>query len=444
MTIEQPTDRDSPPPRRRGRAFSITVPKIPLFERIIYYHLVPELFTRIVLELGLGLYWYILTQPKLWVFNGLMIIEYAIQTRSLVRSRFVVGPNLMVAGLLLVMLIHGLVIGFVWGNKVPKILTDTIPIMVVMLNVLLLSRVESFDGFSMDRVVRVIWIYGLTMIITGAVAVGIGRPSVISVGGAVGTPLCLTLLIVAMLQQPRIKLEHVLMLGVIVVPTLGGSTRTTALVFILIWMIFIMPKILRSGWATYTTAIIILLGGLMFPVLVPEDSPLMRRIQQTIEFASSEEEAKVGEGALGERAAEVVAIEAELDRRGPMAHAVGLGAGGIYPVEFTGGRPIENYSHAHYSWALFKLRFGYIGYFYLAIYWVLLLVNFWRNWRSSLPESRIIVFLNIWAFVFMFTYFYFNLLIAGLQFSESRRQVSSYAGAPRIRRPLPSSTRQVS
>jgi len=57
----------------------------PLFERLIYYALLPDLFSRIILEAGLGIYWYTLIQPKLWVFYILVAIELLFQIGTLTK-----------------------------------------------------------------------------------------------------------------------------------------------------------------------------------------------------------------------------------------------------------------------------------------------------------------------------------------------------------------------
>ena len=407
------------PAPRLARRRLLQIPHIPLFERLVYYLLLPDLFCRVFLELGVGLYWYILTQPKQWVFYGVMLIEYLFQLRSFARTRYVKTSNLMGAYLFLVMLLHGLLGGIAWANAPVKIITDSVPVLVVALNIILLARVDAFRGFKLRRLTLTVRGYSLVMVLAGTLAVSMGKPSVVSLGGSAGTPICLAVLLVTMMMKRRIAPLDVVILGLILVPIVPNLTRTTLLAFILAFSIFVAPKVFRSGVAIYASVMLVMLTAVSFPMIVPEDSPLMIRIRGTLQMAdnATSSTSATGEGSLGERTAEVEAIAEEMDRRGINAHMFGLGAGGIYLVEFSGGRIPENYSHAHFGWALFKLRYGYIGYFYLGCFALLLMTNIWRTLRSPLPENRLVGMFGLWGFFFIFTYMFYNQLVAGLQFS---------------------------
>lgn len=433
-----------PFPATRGR--TLRIPHIPLFERLVYYLLLPDLFCRVVLELGAGMYWYFLTQPKQWVFYGVMLIEYLLQLRSFARVRYVKSGNHMAAFLFLIMFLHGLLGGVAWGNAPAKIITDSIPVMVVALNIILLSRVDAFDGFSLKRLTIAIRGYSLIMVLAGTLAVAMGRPSIVSLGGSAGTPICLAVLLVTMMIKRRIAALDVIILGMILVPIAPNLTRTTLLAFMLAFGIFVAPKVFRSGIAIYTSIMVVMLTAVSFPMIVPEDSPLMIRIRGTLQMAENSTSASAaGEGSLGERTAEVEAIAEEMDRRGLNAHMFGLGAGGIYQVEFSGGRVPENYSHAHFGWALFKLRYGYIGYFYLTCFAFLLMANIWRTLRSPLPENRMVGMFGLWGFLFIFTYMFYNQLVAGLQFAMHQPAARALPASGRRKRNIDaSSTMQVS
>lgn len=390
---------------------------IPLFERIMYYILVPDLVARIVFELGAGIYWYTLVQPKQWVFYCIMMAEYLHQSRTALKARYVRSPNLLASFLFFVLFAHGLVVGLAWHNPIGKVITDSVPMLVVALNVLLLCRTDAFAGLNVDRLVLVARVYGVVMVVAGFLAVSMGKPSIVTLGGAAGTPMCLSILLVGMMRRPRVSLVDMLILAVIVVPIVPNLTRTTLMAFLLGFGVIVVPKILRSSWSTYFAGVTVMAAIIAFPVLVPEDSPLMKRVVGTLEMS---EEAGSDQGSIGERAAEVRAIEEELTWRGPNAHMFGRGAGGTYRVEFTGGQVKENYSHAHFSWALYKLRYGYVGYFYLFLFTVLLMGNILRTARSPCPENRIAFLLGVWGLIFIFTYMFYNQLVAGLQFCDNR------------------------
>jgi hypothetical protein len=263
-----------------------------------------------------------------------------------------------------------------------------------------------------------------------------GKPSVVSLGGAAGTPICLAVLLVSMMIKRRIAALDVVILGMILLPIAPNLTRTTLLAFILAFGIFVAPKVFRSGVAIYLSVMVVLLAAVSFPIIVPEDSPLMSRIRGTLELAdgSSSSAGGSGEGSIGERVAEVNAIAEEMNRRGFGAHMFGLGAGGIYQVEFSGGRVPENYSHAHFGWALFKLRYGYVGYLYLGCFALLLLTNIWRTLRSPLPENRMVGMFGLWGFLFIFTYMFYNQLVGGLQFSMNQSAAGALSASARRKR----------
>src|SRR5262245_60098050 len=100
----------------RGPAFTLAgVP--PLFERLLYYILLPDLFARIVLEVVLGEWYFGITQAKQWIFYALIALECVIQSRALVQDTFRKDENLVVSGLMLVMLLHGVFVGLAWQNS---------------------------------------------------------------------------------------------------------------------------------------------------------------------------------------------------------------------------------------------------------------------------------------------------------------------------------------
>ena len=158
-------------------------PAPPLFERLIYYVLIPDLFARIVLEAILGQWWFGITQGKQWIFYLLMALEYIIQSRALVQDRFRKDENLVVSGLMLIMLLHGVFVGLAWQNPPARIFIDSIAPFVLATNILLLDRRNAFVGFDYERLVRVNLAYGLIMVAVGIGAVSIGRPSIVSLAG---------------------------------------------------------------------------------------------------------------------------------------------------------------------------------------------------------------------------------------------------------------------
>ena len=173
---------------------------------------------------------------------------------------------------------------------------------------------------------------------------------------------------------------------------------------------------LKSGKQLYFIGVLVASLAIAFPVVVAPDSPIVRRIDAVVEKITGKTEEQ--SGSLYERQAEWAAINEKLHALGPNAQLFGYGAGGVYIVEFTGGRIPENYSHAHYSWALFRLRYGDIGFIYLGLLTLFIIANGIKMARRKNDLSRIILILDIWSFVHLFTYVFFNFLAAGLQFAD--------------------------
>lgn len=386
--------------------------KLPPFsERLIYYLLAPDLFSRVVLEAGLGMYWYTNVQPKLWVFYGFMAIEYAFFFLRLGRVRIARNASLMSIYLAFILVIHGAAMGVFWGNSTSKVLTDTIVIFVFAFNMVILNTEDAFVGFDFQRVHFFMKIYAMTMVVVGAIAVSIGKPSIVNLGGAGGGPLCLTILILGLAQRRRVTLGSLGFVLFIVLMIAPNLTRTIMAVFALMVAFYVGPKIIRSATVLYVVTAFLVATPFILPMIVPEDSPIMRRIEGLTEDRGADDG-----GSLGERAEEFRAVNEKLHELGPQAEWFGYGAGGVYQPVMTNGVIPEGYSHAHYGWALFKLRYGYTGYFYLAAFGVLLASNCLWLIRRKDPTGKMVFLLGIWGLFFIFTYFSFNFLIAGLQF----------------------------
>jgi hypothetical protein len=309
-----------------------------------------------------------------------------------------------------------LVAGLAWGNNIAKILTDTVPVFVTACNPLLLSREEALRGFSYRRLQSFIIFYCVIMVTVGFVAVSAGRLSVVSLGGSGGGPICLTILLVWLIQKPQVTVFDLIVLSLIIAPTIPNTNRTTLAVFGIVALASLLPRVIASGKQLYFIALFVIGLGIAFPLFVPPDSPLMRRIDGLIEKVTEEKEER--SGSLYEREAEWAAINQKLRALGPNAQLFGYGAGGTYFVEFTGGVVPENYSHAHFSWSLFRLRYGDVGFVYLGLFALFIVANGVKMARRRGPLSRIILILDVWAFVYLFTYVVFNFLAAGLQFAD--------------------------
>jgi hypothetical protein len=164
-----------------------------------------------------------------------------------------------------------------------------------------------------------------------------------------------------------------------------------------------------------------LIGGAVVsaPLIVPPSSPLAHRIED-LNSSAIEQQEEEGTGAIGERQQEWATIQKKISQSGRFAEIFGLGHGAVYDITFTNGVSPPDYSNAHFGWALFYLRYGYIGYIYLLIFALLMASNLYRNINSTDNFNRMVLILCIAGIIYIFTYMAFNIILSGIQFMHMR------------------------
>ena len=117
---------------------------------------------------------------------------------------------------------------------------------------------------------------------------------------------------------------------------------------------------------------------------------------------------------------------------GTAAEWFGAGHGALYFVK-SAARAVHEpgTGHAHFSWSLFKLRYGYVGYFYLLILSGMTLRSIVRNYRSVYAADRIISVLAMFSAVYLLTYVLGVFFIGGTQFSSARAAMAEPRLEPR-------------
>jgi hypothetical protein len=368
------------------------------------------------LEAVLGQWYFGITQSKQWMLYGLIALEYVIQSRALVRDAFRKDENLVVSGLMVVMLLHGVFVGLAWQNPPSRIIIDSAAPFVLATNVLLLSRRNAFAGFNYQRLVRINLAYSFIMIVVGIGAVSMGRPSIVSLGGAPASAVSFTILLASLMVKRSFSFTDLVITGLIVVPVTPTLNRTTLAVVVICLMAIFVSKIMVDGRRLYFTLVMMIALSAVVPMVLPSDSPLMRRIEGTMEYDPEETH-----GSIGERQAEFLAISDKLQRMGTAAEWFGAGHGALYYVELAVREvPEAGIGHAHFGWSLFKLRYGYVGYLYLLILGGMALRSIVRNYRSPYAADRIISVLAMFSVMYIFTYVLGLFFIAGTQFSSAR------------------------
>lgn len=392
--------------------------QIPFVERLIYYILIPDLCARVVSEAWLGYPPNGVLQQRLWIFYGLIGVEYLFQIRIILYSRFYIDKSMYTSWFMLILVLHGLCLGISWHNDLAKISTDTIPLLVAAINILLACQIDGYKDFNFTRLEAINIIFAIIMVAVGIVAVRAGRPSVVSLGGAESTTVSMSIMAVSFWRRQVFGINFVLVNLAVLLIVAPALNRSTLAFVIIVFIILLFKNLVKSPFKLYLS--IVLIGGIAVcaPLIVPPDSPLARRIQGLSSEDLAQQE-KTGTGSVGDRDEEWAAIQQKIYQKGQIAKIFGLGHGAVYVIVID-QVPSTNYSNAHYGWALFYLRYGYCGFFYLFIFATLIVANMFRNINSTENFNRFVLVTCIGALIYIVTYMPFNILLAGLQFMHKR------------------------
>ena len=381
-----------------------------LFERIIVYIVLSELLVKIIFELILGQWDFIQGQNKQWFFYSFLALDYLISVKKVIKIRVTVNPMSLLAFVFLIMVAHGLFMGIMLGNSISIVANDTIPILMIALNILRMQSLTECKPFDLKFL-----LYFCAFVTIGTGAVGfmadiLRRPS----GPAIPEEAIFFPLFLAALYtiKPFPKWIVVLVLGMIVA-TVGDLNRTIMAFFVIVISGYTLFNVIRYPAKGLVVITVVLIVVSVASQIVPEDSKTYRRITGLAEVDLSQ-----SEGSIGERQEEWRAINRKYEKKGKTIELFGLGFGGVYDVART-WTYLKNYGHAHYSWAWFKLRFGQIGYIYLFIFASALLYNgfIWSTHAlRGVDGAWFIVFLCLISLLYCLTYVNAGLLMMGIQF----------------------------
>jgi len=382
-------------------------------ERLIYYFLLPDFMAKIVYEIILRVPAITVTQPKQFMFYGLVALEYifiALRHKSFRPAWRQVNP---VVVLLVVMIFQGVVVGVWWENSRARIVIDTINVSVVLANVVILSDPYRVADTAFDRIFKANRIYAVTMILLSVVALAVNPVATINLGGGTATAISMSLIFVEIYLIKVASGRRILIagLGLLMIAASAQSWNRTTLVFCVAAVLLLFAR--KAGQMPFRVAYIamasVALAAASF-ALLPDDSALSRRITGIENVDLSDRT-----GSIGERQAEADAVAEKISALGAAGVIFGAGHGASYDVKYTWEWKL-NYSNAHYGWVLFYLRYGSLGYLYLSIWIVSLLSSIFRMWRSRNPASILVCLLSIWNVGYLGTYGYFSFFIAGVPF----------------------------
>lgn len=383
-----------------------------LFERIIIYLFLAELIVKIVFELVLGQWYFEQSQNKQLLFYAFLGLDYVFSLKKVMNIRITVNVMSLFSLFLFVLIGHGLVVGILSNNRPFELINDTIPLLMIALNILRFQSYEEMKKpIDFQFLLKFCTIVATAFCLIGFLAVKIGRPSVANVpAGPVFYPLFFAGLIMVR-PFPKFLLP---LFAITFVLSLPEINRTSIAFVGLVLGGYSAVEIVKNP-----SKGILLLGGLAFLttvswMLLPEDSKTYRRIVGIADIDFSKRT-----GSVGERQEEYDAIRRMLERKGQTAQLVGAGFGGLYEAQFT-HRYIKDYGHAHYAWAWFNLRYGTMGYFYLMIFISILAFNVFKGFRVRHPLGLFTAFLCMFGLLYCMTYVNAVFLSSGLHFLHLR------------------------
>ncbi len=379
-----------------------------IFERIIIYLFLSSFIVKLIFELMLGQWSFVQSQNKQWIFYGFLALDYILSVRKVVNIQVTVNPMSLFALLVFVMIAHGLFIGIVNHNESFVILNDTVPLLMIGLNILRMQSVYEYKkpiDFKFLFTACTLMVFGSTLF--GYLAISLGKPSGTSI---IVAPIYYPMIFAAFIMlRPFPKFIGGLAVAVFFI-TLSEINRTVMIFCILIVIGYTLVSIVRNPGK----GILIILGiTIMFStfwISLSEDSPIYRRI---MEFSRIDLSRRTG--SIGERQAEMDAVQATITKRGMTDEWVGLGFGGLYEMRST-HQYIKNYGHAHYSWVWYNMRFGKIGYLYLTIMLLALIYNGYRSLQIKTELGLFTAFICISGLIYCGTYVNAVFLLSGIHF----------------------------
>ena len=397
--------------------------------RLVSYYYLCEVIARVVFEIGFRWREIELSQTRQYLFYGFLLLEYIY---FLIRGGFSIFRPTTISRMvipLIAMCVHGIVIGLSWGNGPVRIGIDTINILVVILNLMIISSPVSRPVGEWKNLVRVNISFLVIMLLTSLIAVAVNSGSKIGLGSSQSSAVAISIAfadIFTLFQRKGPKISKLLTYIITILPTAVSWNRTTLLVFVFANLLYGARNFLRRPFMVLYGLIVLFFVVVAAINVLPQDSGLMQRINglENLDLDSRT-------GSIGERQAEWDAIREKIDDLGPIGRFFGGGHGATYDVQYT-WQIKQGYSNAHFSWALFYLRYGNLGYVYLLVWLVALIVAALRFFQSKNPFLLFIFFTAIWNIAYLGTYAYFSFFIAGIPFFGMAIVKNTYQVVPSL------------
>jgi len=360
-----------------------------IFERIILYLIFAEVIVQIFFVVILGGWDFIQGQNRQWIFYGLLALDYIICHKRVINIKFTLNPISIFALSLFVMVAHGIFAGIINNNSPFIILNDTVPIMMIALNIL---RMQSFSEVSkpidISFLLRVVVVTSCIMIGAGLI---VGNPNI---GNAT---IIFPLFIVCLFYLKPPPIISILILSLLIVLVIDELNRTSMAFLLFSSCFIIMTRMVKQpilGVISFFSLIAILSVG---AVIVPEDSQTYRRVAGLTQIDLTKRT-----GSIGERQAEQDAVNAQLADKSTVQQFFGLGFGNTYSVKLS-HKYNTGYNHAHFAWIWFKMRYGSMGYFYLCLLMGALIYSGIYNLRHKEPEYKFVGLMCVLCLIYCFS-----------------------------------------
>lgn len=399
------------------------------FERLVLYIFLSHLVTKVVFEFALGEWHFLLSRQEQYIFYSLLLADYVLTWRRFFAVRITANHLVYVVIFFLFLAVYGAVIGAVNGNRKFELFNDTVPLIVIALNILRIqSERDRLDANVMYRLLRETSVLALLMCVIGFVSLSIGNPSRASLN-AMPLSVFIALFFAMLISGRRMPLWITACFVTVLSFSIEDLNRSSMLFLLAATGFLLLVTFMR-----HPQKALFALGGVVIAVgigvmVVPPDSKTAARIQA---LASLGQQAESRKTSVGERVTEYRSILKRLANEGETVEVFGLGHGALY--EMRGANEYKkDYGHAHFSWALFKLRYGDIGYALVAILGLLILANLVFHLGAWDPVSLFALLMSACALIYMFTYVTFILMVAGVSFVARASRPATVRAPSRLR-----------
>ena len=298
-----------------------------LFERIIIYVLMSELLVQIIFEIGMGQWSFVQGQNRQWAFYLMLALDYLVSVKKVSNIRFTINVTSCMAFVFFIMVAHGVFIGFVMGNKPFTIINDTIPLLMIGMNILRFQSEAEYKPIDMRFLITACAAIVLTCGFLGYTFKSLMHRSNPYVAGA---EIYFPLFFATLFTFKRFPKWIIAMTVCMVVITVDDINRTTMAFFAIVLMAYLLVNAVKFPVRGLVVSIILMLGLAIAVNLVSEESKTYRRIVGLTEVDLSD-----SKGSIGERQEEWRAINRKYDKLGSTVEFFGLGFGGVYEVART-------------------------------------------------------------------------------------------------------------